>query len=301
MTTRIAQAALEHLPSRLRDAGLEGRVEVDAWSETDFDDIPWIGDPNDVVWLDQLTSFEPRTGLGRAAMAELCMLADEHDCRIALNPWAQDLPGALRQEELEAFYVSLGFGWRRDHVMVRQPWATTLVHVIRDVPYQPTPNRSEIVLSNQTPPDALTSTSFVHPVTETDEVLMSVSLKPGRDVEPPGGHIEPGESQRVAARREGVEEVGARVDELVPIGHQRMASTGSAPDGWKYPHPVGYQSFFAARLISVDAHVPNDECAPPRLLADFSKLKPHHRLLAMRAVAVMRRVRQGAATHAMGS
>lgn len=286
-----ADLALLNLSDRLRDAGLgPSLIEIDAWTETSYDEIPWIGRADDVIWLDQLTSWDRRRGVGRAGMAELCMLADEHDCRIALNPQAQThaYEGALRQDEVEAFYQSLGFGWRRDHVMVREPWAETVVHVLRDVPYQPTPNRSEFILSTTAPQRLLTSTAFVVPVLDDFSVLMSVSLKPNRDLEIPGGHIEGRERQDETAIREAVEEVGARLGPLIEIGHQRMLSHGQRPDQWKYAFPLACQSFFAARVTSIDAYVPNTECAPPRIVSDFSVLKPHERLLAMRAVAAVK-------------
>lgn len=291
-TGASADAALALLGPRLKAAGLgDDLIEIDAWSQSSYDDLPWLGPCDDVIWLDQLTSWDRRRGVGRAGMAELCMLADEHDCRIALNPQAQTNfhPGSLRQDEVELFYQSLGFGWRRENVMVREPWAPTVVHVLRDVPYQPSPNRSEFILSTTRPSFLLTATSFVVPVLDDFSVLMSMSLKPGRGLEIPGGHVERGEDQDDAARREAFEEVAARLETLVPIGHQRMLSHGTKPDPWKYSFPLSCQSFFAARVTSIDAHLANDECAPPVIVTDFSTLKPHERLLAMRAVAAVRR------------
>lgn len=279
-----AAAAMTLCRTRLLEAGLgPDVVELDAWAETDFSDIPWFRSDDRVVWLDQLTSTRRRTGIGRAAMAELCLVADELDCRIALNPCAQDLPDALRQHELESFYASLGFGWRRDHVMVREPLAQTVIHVQRDLAYQPTPNRSEFVLSNTRPPKRLTATSFVFPFMEDGTLVMATSLKPGRDVEPGGGHIEPGETQEEAAHREGDEELLVRMSGLTPIGHQRMVSDGEMPDGWRYPFPLAYQSFFAARVESMRDYVTNDECGPPALITDLTVLPPHLRLLALAA------------------
>lgn len=279
-----AEAAMTLCRTRLLEADLgPDVVEMDAWAEKDFSDIPWFRSDDRVIWLDQLTSTEPRTGRGRAAMAELCLAADQNECRIALNPHAQDLPGALRQHELEAFYVSLGFGWRRDHVMVREPLAQTIIHVQRDLAYQPTPNRSEFILSNTKPPARLTATSFVFPFMEDGTLVMATSLKPGRDVEPGGGHIEPGETQETAAHREADEELLARLSGLVPIGHQRMISGGEKPEGWRYPFPLAYQSFFAARVESMRDYVVNEECGPPALITDLTVLPPHLRLLALAA------------------
>jgi len=279
-----ATAAMLTCDARLLEAGIgKDLVELDAWPETSFEDMEWIRPDDRIIWLDQLTSWRPREGLGRAAMAELCIAADENDCRIALNPCAQTRPGSLPQDELEAFYASLGFGWRRDHIMVREPLAHTVIHVQRDLPYQPSPNRSEFILSNSMPPERLTATSFVFPFLQDGTLVMAKSLKPGRDVEPGGGHIEPGETQKKAAHREGDEELLARFHELVPIGHQRMRSGGAMPEGWRYPFPLAYQSFFAARIASMREYVPNDECGPPALITDLTVLPPHLRLLALAA------------------
>jgi 8-oxo-dGTP diphosphatase len=284
-----ATAAMTTLGTRLAEAGLgSDLVELDVWPQESFTDIPWFPVDDRTLWLDQLTSWDRRRGVGRAAMAELCQVADEHECRIGLNPWAQDYPDALRQDEIETFYGSLGFGWRRDHVMVREPLAQTVFHVQRDLRYQPTPNRSEFVFSDTMTGRRDTATSFVFPFLKTGELVMAQSLKPGRDVEPGGGHIEPGEDQVKAALREGFEELCARLGTLVPIGHQRMLTGGIRPEGWRYPFPLAYQAFFTARVESMEAYIPNDECGPPILVTDLTTLPPHLRLLALRARLMLR-------------
>lgn len=283
-TPSRAKTALSHLQDRLAEVQIfSANAEVDCWPYIDDGELSWLKENNDVIWLDQLTSYQPRTGVGRAAMAELCLLADQHHCRIALNPWAQDHPGALRQSDLEAFYISLGFSWRRDHVMIREPGAPTVMHVRRDLPFQPVPNRSEYMLCDSLPPSEQTATAFTFAVFDDGSILFSRSLKPGRDVEPAGGHIEPGEDQKAAAQREAQEEIGAIVGDLIPIGQQIMLSQGKKPEGWKYAFPLSFQAFFAARIISVTDYVPNDECAEPVRISDFSVLKPHMRHMAYRA------------------
>lgn len=284
MILATASSAIAMLPIRLAEAGLTpDLVEVDAWVEDSFEDLPWLAYGDPVLWLDQLTAWRRREGLGRAAMAEFCQVADEHECRIALNPWAQSYPDALRQDEIEAFYHSLGFGWRRDHVMVREPFAQTVFHVQRDLGYQPLPNRSQFIWSGTRPAKSMTATSFVFPFLEDGSLVMARSRKPGRDVEPAGGHIEPGEDQDQAALREGDEEICARLGPLIPIGHQRMLTYGDRPEGWRYPFPLAFQSFFAARIRSMREYVENDECGPPEIVTDLNALKPHLRLLALRA------------------
>lgn len=287
-----AKSVLSEIAGRLSDAGIDQSVELDV-QPMSSDEFPQF-DESDCVWLEQITSVTPRRGTGRAAMAELCMLADENDCRIALNPWAQNLPGALRQDELESFYSSLGFGWRDSHVMVREPWAQTTVHVQHDVPWQPTPNRCETILSDTAPRSDLTSTAFAVPVDETGSALMTMSRKPGRGLEIAGGHIEPGEDGETATRREVREETGARMGELHPIGHQRLISMGIRPDGWRYPFPLAYQSFFAADLIAVHGTVDDEESGPPVLVSDPDVLNAQTRLLVLRARTLVRTKRRDA-------
>lgn len=289
MTTR-AETMIAVLPRMLEAAGLTACTDIEAvvHDETDSE-FDWLAPDGDVVWLCEFSVDTPRHGIGRRAMAELCMLADEHDCRIALNPWAQTDPGTLHQYELERFYQSFGFGWRRHHVMIREPFAPTVVNVRYDVDYLPKPNRVELVFDTIQPRNHLTCTSFVMPVTDDGSVVMATNRR--RNVEVPGGHIEPGESQRVAAMRETDEETGARVTCVEVLGHLRMTSNGTVPDTWRYPHPLSYQSFFAGRVESMRDYVENDECLAPTIVQDISMLKPHVQLIARRARMLVSRAK----------
>lgn len=239
----------------------------------------------DTLFIDELGSRKPRNGTARTAMAALCILADKHDCRLALNPWAKPVKNALNQIELEQFYQSLGFGWRRDHVMVREPHVPTTVHVQRDVGYLPSPNRVELVLDPTPPPKNLTLSSFVIPIMADGRIVMAYNRR--RGVEVPGGHIEPGESQEIAARREGLEETGAQLGKIKALGHLRMTSSGTVPNDWKYPHPLSYQSFFAAPVITIEPYTENDECLAPVILSNLSTLSPHVRIMALRSRSIL--------------
>ena len=90
------------LPIALRETGLTDLVEIEVHphQDDDHEDLGWLRAVGDVVWVEQITSIERRRGHGRAGMAELCVLADGEGCRIALNPWAQDYPEALRNSSL---------------------------------------------------------------------------------------------------------------------------------------------------------------------------------------------------------
>jgi 8-oxo-dGTP pyrophosphatase MutT (NUDIX family) len=93
-------------------------------------------------------------------------------------------------------------------------------------------------------------------------LAMAVNQRRGPEV--PGGHIDPGETAEDAAVREASEETGIAVDNVRPIGFLRMVSAGVAPPDWKYPHPVGFQQFFAgAAHESAKPYRANSECAEP--------------------------------------
>jgi len=277
---RMAAMVERMLPDRLAQEGLSDLVELHV--HEDDGELPWMRAEGDVLWIEQITSDTPRHGHGRRAMAELCMLADEQDCRLALNPCAQMRHAdALRQDELERFYQSLGFGWRRDHVMTRDPMAPTMVNVRYDVAYLPIGNRVELIFDDCETRDDLTRTAFALPVMEDGAVVMANNRR--RRIEVPGGHIDPGERADQAASREVLEETGATIDEPIPLGHLRMTSTGEAPPHWRYPHPLSYQMFYAGKVTNMTPYVENDECLAPRIMQDIASLKPHVRLIARRA------------------
>ena len=136
-----------------------------------------------------------------------------------------------------------------------------IAYTDRDVGYLPLPNSVEITLTNIVAPVELTRTAFVMPMFEDGSFLLAMNQR--RGIEIPGGHVEPGETLKQAAAREGEEEVGAIVTRLIPIGYLKMTSEGVVPPDWKYPHPVGYQQFYAGLITDVREYVANDECAEP--------------------------------------
>lgn len=138
-------------------------------------------------------------------------------------------------------------------------------HVDRNVSYLPQPNRVELVITDVPPPEELTRTSFLLPITDDDGLMFAHNRR--RGIEFPGGHIEPGEDYIQAARREGREEVGVECGEIVQIGYMRMTSEGDVPPGWKYPHPESYQVFHAGRVESIAHYVENEECRQPEVFS----------------------------------
>ncbi len=117
------------------------------------------------------------------------------------------------------------------------------------------------MLTDELSPVELTKTAFMVPVCDDDTIMVAMNVRRGPEIS--GGHIEEGETPEIAACREALEEVGCEVTDVVPIGYLRMVSEGEVPDDWSYPHPVGYQQFFAGRVSKINEYQPNDECGTP--------------------------------------
>lgn len=141
-----------------------------------------------------------------------------------------------------------------------------------DVSYIPLPNIVDIVISEELAPDHLTPTAFVFPFFDNGDLMMAHNRR--RQVEVPGGHRDPmagGEIEhpRETARREGFEETGVVVEDIVPVGFMRARSAAEGvPSGYRYPFPVSCQQFFAARIASVVEFNENDECLAPVRLSE---------------------------------
>ena len=140
-----------------------------------------------------------------------------------------------------------------------------------DVSYLPLPNQVDTVISPILAPAALTKTAFTVALLPDGSLVMATNRR--RGAECPGGHIEAGEDAAGAARRELLEETGCHAL-IRPLGFQRMVSQGTAPPGWKYPHPVGFQQFFAGVITGMDPYVDNDECLQPLVLCPLDALDP---------------------------
>jgi 8-oxo-dGTP diphosphatase len=161
-------------------------------------------------------------------------------------------------------------------------------HSRSDLPYLPIPNTVDVILCDEEAPATITRSAFVLPFLEDGSLVLATVRKRGTEI--PGGHIEAGETSAEAAERECLEEVGCHLFDLVPIGFLRLHSGGEAPEGWRYPHPLGAQQFYAGKVRRLMSYSPNDECDVPTLVpADEvdAFLKPSDRVFADRAREVL--------------
>ena len=130
------------------------------------------------------------------------------------------------------------------------------VLTVTDVGYIAKPNTVEVVLSDKLAPQALTRTAFVLPFLD-GKLVMTHNRR--RGIELTGGHIEDGEDAYAAAIREVLEEAACVLSDVTPIGFLRMISKGNVPPDWPYPHPIGYQQFFTAKVVNQLELMPTDE------------------------------------------
>ena len=134
-------------------------------------------------------------------------------------------------------------------------------HIAINVGFLPKPNTVEVVFDDELAPQELTKTAFMIALFEDGSIMLANNIR--RGTEAPGGHVEDGETLLEGAIRETMEEIGCEVMDIVPLGYLRMTSEGTVPDDYKYPHPLGYQQFFAGRITKVHEYTPDYECNDP--------------------------------------
>lgn len=135
-----------------------------------------------------------------------------------------------------------------------------------NISYIPSPNVVDVVISEFLAVDELTPTSFAFAFFDNGDVLLANNRR--RQIEVPGGHrdrLPSGvlEHPVAGAKREVLEETGAEVDKLWPVGFMRARSSGEIPEAYRYPFPISCQQFFAGRIVSIQDFVETDECRSP--------------------------------------
>lgn len=140
--------------------------------------------------------------------------------------------------------------------------------------YLPFPNKIELIISEEQAPTEETATAFAVPFISKNKIVFTQNLRRrGTCLEIPGGHIEKGETAEMAAIRETMEETGCGIEVIKPFGFIKMTSEGTAPEDWRYAHPVSYQQIFLSRVISQKAYKANKECLEPVIIDETNKRK----------------------------
>src|SRR6266545_3125140 len=106
-----------------------------------------------------------------------------------------------------------------------------VLSVEHDPDFLPRPSEIRLVLSERLPPAELITGAFVLAF-EGERLLMTDERERGLNIL--GGGLEPGETPEAAARREALEEAGARLGDLEPLGYQRVRLLGTRPEDYGF-------------------------------------------------------------------
>lgn len=135
------------------------------------------------------------------------------------------------------------------HLSFANDCASQLVLQVANFPKLPLPNQTRWIVSEAFPTDAPITASYVLAFRE-GKILLGRHRKRGWDIL--GGHLDPGESPEQATRREVYEEAKAVVGKMIPLGYQEIELFGPKPEGYKYPHPKSYQTFYIGVVDGVE-------------------------------------------------
>jgi 8-oxo-dGTP pyrophosphatase MutT (NUDIX family) len=150
-----------------------------------------------------------------------------------------------------------------------------LMHIEDNLSYLPQPNSLEIILGSEESPAPLTPTAFVFPFTNDGKMVLArhIGEEASRGISVPGGHVDPGEDSLAAARREGWEETGVVIGDMIPVGYQRSTIHGPVPDDYRYPAPVSHQQFYAGLVVKGPGEVTEEQCGDPLVIDPADGLK----------------------------
>lgn len=144
------------------------------------------------------------------------------------------------------------------------------INTVSDIGYIPKPNTVFTFKCDHIAPTNLTPTAFCIPIMfandgdEENVPFVWLAINKRRGIELSGGHVDPGETPIMAARREATEEVGVIVDSLIPFAIKyHVSSAPNAPENYGYPFPSSFMQFFAAKVTKVLDFEVNDECDLP--------------------------------------
>lgn len=149
-----------------------------------------------------------------------------------------------------------------------------------DISFLPKPNEGHVILDDRLPPAQLI-TSALGLVFDGNRLVLPKLVDRGWDI--PGGHIESAESPEEAFRRETLEEVGAVLGRVSLLGYQKLVIHAPIPEGYKYPYPSSYQTFFWATVASFEQFEPTFEVSerglfPPEEALQLSWVQKHEAL-----------------------
>ena len=119
----------------------------------------------------------------------------------------------------------------------------------------------ETYLSDEEPPAELCSSAYA--LVFKDGAMLQTDLREGerptRILDIPGGHCDLGENPIDCAVRETFEETGIRVRNPKLVAYKKITINSAKPDGYRYPYPVSYMSYYLCQIAEETEFAGNDE------------------------------------------
>ncbi len=123
-------------------------------------------------------------------------------------------------------------------------------------------NTVETWISDELPDLALCTAAYAFVF--KDNTFLQTELKEGerpiRQLDIPGGHIDPGESPEAAVIRETFEETGVHVHNPKLLGYLKITThVPEAENPSIYPYPIGYMLYYVCDVLSEEPFEGNDD------------------------------------------
>lgn len=125
---------------------------------------------------------------------------------------------------------------------------TRLISTEKNLPWIEAESIFELFLSDEMPPTHECSSVYAFVFKEGS--LLQTDLRegerPARQLDIPGGHIDPDETPEEAVIRETFEETGVRIQEPQLVAYAKVTIISEKPANYRYAYPVSYILFYKA-------------------------------------------------------
>lgn len=123
-----------------------------------------------------------------------------------------------------------------------------LISTEKNLPWIEAESTLEMFISDEMPPAH--ECSSVYAFVFKESALLQTDLREGerpiRQLDIPGGHIDPGETPEEAVIRETLEETGVRIEQPRLIAYAKVTIDSGKPENYRYAYPVSYILFYKA-------------------------------------------------------
>lgn len=134
----------------------------------------------------------------------------------------------------------------------------------KNIGWAPAPNAVELVASD-TLPEARLCTSAYGFIFDADGRMLMADLD--RELDIPGGHLDPGEDPIDGMRREVLEETGVTVGKARLFAVQKVTLSCPKPENYGYPYPESCQLFYFSTDFKIGAFTCDEDSKGMRFVS----------------------------------